>query len=163
MTSKKWFYISMFLLVMNLGTLSFILIAKGGKRGPNERQNREQFMSKRLGLSQAQTESMRTLRVEHFKQMKQLEMKLSKEKQALFNKSISEASAVDIAENLNKLNDLHREADSLTYVHFSEMRAVCREDQKAKYDQFLMEMMRRGLGSHGGPMKGRDENAPSRH
>ncbi len=163
MKSKKWFYISMFLLVMNLGTLSFILIAKGGKRELNERQNREQFMSKRLGLSQSQTESMRELRDAHFKQMKQLEMKLSKEKQELFNKSTYQASALDIVENLNRLNDLHREADSLTYMHFSKMRAVCTVDQRAKYDQFLQELMRKGLGPHGGPMKGRDENGPPRH
>ncbi len=160
MRSKKWFYISVGLVVINLITIFVVLSPKILKKSREDRGNKEQYMAKKLGLSDTQISAMQTLRQGHFKEIKQLERRLFKIKGELFKRSSGEVNSEQLNIDLQSMAQLQVKIDSLTFTHFVEMRAVCSEDQLEKFDEFLSEIMKRGFeGRRGGS---REKGNPER-
>ncbi|MEQ8523711.1 periplasmic heavy metal sensor [Gracilimonas sp.] len=142
------------MLVLNLAALTTIWFGSPVTRDWNYRNNGNQgrtqvhkFMQKELGLSEAQTDSISTLRKAHFGEMRKLRNNLEVQRQAYFDFIMSENSDNPSQRDslLNELTRQYIEVEGALYVHLSEMKSVLNSSQQKKFKQLMRETL---LKSH---------------
>ena len=123
------------LIVMN-GCLLFYFLDNG--RGPGEQPppNRDKIIIEALELDRDQQEQFKQLKTEHHDRM----MEINDQSNQLLEHYFSllhdgraeEKDTIEI-----RLAKLEQQRVSVTYAHFDDLKKLCHEDQKEKFDAFL--------------------------
>ena len=150
MESKKlpfWKIFAIALLIINTLILSFILLERTGQGSTNR--GPAAFIIKQLHFNDSQIIAFEKLKLTHQDSVQQLreQGKMLREKyfSLLRNhaNSISEKAINDQASDLvNKIAANQIAIESVTYRHFSQVKNICDDDQKQKFDSIILEIVR---------------------
>ena len=112
------------------------------ERGPHHRGPGE-FIQRELNFNETQQQQFKLLREAHHDSVKMLREQMKELKSQLFvfdEKSKNENSALKVA---TEIGGLQQKIELITYKHFAEVRALCNEEQKKKFDTIIKDVMRR--------------------
>ena len=153
MTANKkiWIIALVILVAINVGSLSFLWLTRNPTT-TNERPRRmrdaktEQYISRRMGLSDDQRVQFREARKRHFQKLQPIQRELHKTRRKLYQMNNDEVPVEHINEDLAKIASLHKTIDSLTYIHFMELRSYCTAEQIDKFNAVIRDMQRNARG-----------------
>jgi protein CpxP len=135
----KWLWVLGGLLFLNLSLLLYILLNKNGSPG---RQPPRVVFEETLDFSPDQREQFEILKKEHQQMMVLKNQQIRKLKDKLFTNLGVDNTSNQAKELAVKVGILVSEIDLETRMHFEEVRAICNDDQKAKFDITIQEMLR---------------------
>jgi hypothetical protein len=145
------------LLLINIATLGFIWyttikIKTEQEMRPPRPDNKGSFLADELGFTGEQLNKFDTLRKEHHQRVQKIIREAKELKDQLFDciKTEDDAKAKEFA---GKLSENNKAMELLTYEHFKEVRKICKEEQKVKFDRILIELVR-GLEAQSPPPMG---------
>jgi len=141
------------LLVVNIGTLSFIWLhhGHGGPPPPHGRGDVAGFLTHELNFSPEQEKQFDQLREEHHHAMEKFQDEGRERHHQLFDllhASTADSAAIQsaakgIAENQSQI-------EVVTFHHFQQVRAICNPEQQKKFDEIIDEALRMmAPGPHG--------------
>ena len=157
--TKSRIYIFLIILLALLNVALMLFLWKGppskfGRGGPGREQARlEFFLERELGLSEEQMRQYSQLRKAHFQEVRQEFRKARRLKSTLFDLVGKENNAMEKQQILEQIAKTQLAIDSLTFIHFENLRNICDEDQQLKFDQVIKKVMRR-LDRPGPPRRG---------
>ncbi len=139
------------LAILNVFSLGFIWyghIKNHSKDFPRlkARSKSEMIMKKEIGLSQEQMDQFKKARRSHFEKLRPIETKLREEKKRLYQANVRNEKPESVSPILRRIGELQIEIDSLTYIHFAELRSYCDDSQIDDFDKMLAKMLRREFG-----------------
>lgn len=135
------------LLLANIALVLFLLTGKknsdnrphGGRIEPSE------MMVKELGMTEEQKIEYKTLKEEHFKNVRPLFDSVRAAKTAFYALVKEQEVDDNILDSLSrKISARQAELDKLTFAHFRRVRNIFTPEQQLKYDAFIQKMMQRG-------------------
>lgn len=155
---NKWAAIIILLLVaLNIATLtSFFLLRDrqpGGRRGNPS--GAMEFLVKELGLDSVQKQKLMVFKQDHRQKMEEVKRKNKEVKEALFDllkNTDTPDSVVEKAANASVVYDV--QAEIITFKHFQQIRNLCTEEQKKKFDAVIQQVLRMLASQPGGPPRG---------
>ena len=160
---KSLYIIVGVLLLINIATLGFIWYTGlqsriGPPRIPPMQDGKNSFLANELGFTKEQAESFDSLKNEHRRGMEKILGQTKEFKDQLFEciKTGDDARAKVLSE---KIADNQKATELLTYEHFKDIRKICNEQQREKFDRILKELVR-GIGVQGPPGDGRQPDGP---
>jgi len=143
------------LIVLNLGTLSFIFITYGkhrhhGKHRHAGKDNPGEFIIQELGFSETQVKQFDDLKLEHQTQMKTYRdsIKTQREKLPDLITTGNNSGADSVA---TKIGGYQKGIEICTYDHFKKVYALCDEKQKTKFKNIIGDVLTRMAPHHGRP------------
>lgn len=137
MKSLKFYKtLSILLLVLNLGTISFFLFTKP----PHPPKPGEHQISNEIGLDGAVKKKVDALEAKHHKEKRALMKRDFKLHQQLY-KELSDTSAAE--ELITKINENREELETMTFKFFSEVAENCNKEQRQKLDEMINHSLRR--------------------
>ena len=177
---NKWWAIAFLLLIaFNVATLIAFWLIRDKRSGPPPGAGVDvvEFLSKELGFDSVQKEKLAHLHDVHQMKMRALRKNNRDAKNDFFDllqqQDITDSALQKAAQESTKYNE---ETDILTFRHFQQVRALCTEAQKKKFDSVIQEVLRmnappppgshpgppprRGEGMHDGPPPGDEERRP---
>ncbi|TRX49026.1 periplasmic heavy metal sensor [Fulvivirga sp. M361] len=143
---KKIYTIGFFVLLVVNAFLAFLII----KRPPHPAAPRDakDRISQELNLSEEQKTLFFKMARAHGQQMREIRG----EQRAVIKEYFSQLSNKPLGnakeETLVQILALEEKKLKTTYAHFEELRAICTEDQLARYDEIINEMIYRLLGQN---------------
>jgi protein CpxP len=149
--SKFLMIVVIFLLVLNVGTLSFMLITRGGPpHGHPHGNGPADFIIKELGFDDQQQAAFNDLKSEHRQQMTMIEDSLRKQRELLPELIVSgdRAKADSLA---TIIGNGQKKIEMYTFDHFVKVRALCNEEQKKKFKEIIGEILQMMGPRKGGP------------
>ncbi len=138
------------LVLFNLATLTMLWLGKDLPR-PKGHPGGEKLLEEELGLNENQQRQITDLREQHFNSAEGLRRRsrdLRNQLHVLWKKEDSEKEAKKIAE---QIGDLQEELEVEIFRHFSSIRKILDDGQKAKFDKIVTDVLRRGDRGPGGP------------
>ncbi|MES2003245.1 MAG: hypothetical protein V4450_01895 [Bacteroidota bacterium] len=164
----KWWGIAFIILVaLNIATLSAFWLLKNKRPGPpgDPGSGVVDFMVKELGFDSIQKQKLILLREEHQQKVRDIRRNNHEAKNAFFallpQTDISDSVLAKAAQAAVVFD---RQLDMLTFRHFQEVRKLCSEEQKKKFDNIIQEVLRMAAppppGNPQGPPPRRDGNRP---
>ena len=169
--NKGWAIAFILLVVMNMATLATFWWLKEKKAGPGHEPQSgvADFLTKELGFDSLQNQSLRLLRDAHQLQIRELRKGNREVKEAFFEllkqPNISD-SMVEAA--AKKSFQFDEQSEILTFHHFQQIRNLCTDTQKTKFDKIIQEVLRmmapppRGGGRPNGPPPQGENGRPPR-
>jgi len=126
------------LVLINIATLAFMWMQQDKQQPRGE--GALEYLTKELKLSDAQQQQFKALRDEHRASHKTLRKKRKKLHDDFFdalkgNDSLLVDRLADSIAAFQKVQELS------TFYHFKKIRAICREEQKKKFDELIKETM----------------------
>lgn len=164
---NKWTSVAFVLLViLNLITLAaFWLMYVREPRYPAGRQpGMIDFLVKELQLNTDQEKQLMLLRDEHRQQMEEIRRHNRDAKNVFFDLLEQQGDMTDsaLAEAVKQAVRYDAETDMLTFRHFQKIRALCNEEQKARFHSILRQVLQMMAPPPGNqqppPPHGRGEN-----
>jgi protein CpxP len=142
------------LLVANLVLVYFFVTARGGYGKREGRKDPMEMMAKELKMTDQQQKDFKSMKEEHFKNIRPLfdSMRLIKSSFfSLMKDSLVTDSAITAAEQ--QVLAQQGRLDRMTFEHFRRVRQLFTAEQLPKYDSFISKMMdrRRGPDRSGNP------------
>ncbi len=131
------------LLVLNFGTLGYLFLGKGHRNGgmPHHPPKPDKVIIERLKLTPAQIEVFEGLKQEHRGGINQLNEASKQLYQAYFGLLKTDTADIAAAQVLEqRLAAVQTQKDSVTFNHFIKLRALCTEEQKPLFDDFVDEL-----------------------
>lgn len=140
------------LLISNLALVGFMVFGNKQK-GKTQRPRGEDFSNyfkKELNFSEEQSAKFQQMITRHFEKLKPIMGEVRKAKDSMFNlmrqpaipsDSVLQNAAENIAQK-QKLQELQN------FYHFRQVRELCNEEQKPKFDSLISKMINRSFG-HG--------------
>lgn len=106
----------------------------------------QRFMERELNFSEAQKQAFDELRKEHFRESRAIFNDIKKYRRALFDElqggEANQAQArVDSLTTL--IGNAQARLDAAIYEHFMEVRNMCNEEQKQKFDRIIQKVIQR--------------------
>ena len=153
--SRVYVFLIILLAVLNVALIVFFWkgpISKFGRHGGPFKL--EYFLEKKLELTQEQMHEYRQLRKTHFQEVALQLRKMRGLKGELFDLVGQEDNTGKRADILEQIGKTQLTIDSLTFVHFENLREICNDDQQLKFDNVIKEVMRR-IERQGPPSRGR--------
>lgn len=145
------------LLLINIATLGFIWYTTVNvkaelEKHPPRPDNKGSFLADELGFTGEQLNRFDTLKREHHQGVQKIMEQTKELKDQLFEciKTGDDAKAKELA---GKLSENNKAMELLTYEHFKEVRNICNENQKIKFDRILVDLVR-GLEAQSPPPMG---------
>ncbi len=140
------------LVLINTATLGFMWYTKARTEQdvrPPRPESRNSFLVDELGLTGEQLNRFDTLKKKHHKEVLKITQQTKELKDGLFEciKTGDDAKAKEFA---GRLAENNKAMELLTYEHFKEVRGICNEEQKVKFDRILIELVR-GLEAQSPP------------
>ncbi|MDB4285996.1 hypothetical protein N9933_01695 [bacterium] len=136
------------MVVLNLIALSFLVFRSGsghregpngpppgGPRGPKD------FISRELGFSPDQENAFEQLRKEHFGEVKKLEGMIGERRTSLVKLYAVDDSEEEAKVLFEEISALRVGIEKVTFHHFRQVRNLCDEKQKAKFDNIIEDVM----------------------
>jgi len=154
-------WVVLLLIVMNIVSLSVLWVGhtkgpgKGRGDGPGGK-----FLEERLQLTTAQTRQLRDIREEHFQTMKNLTDDLRKKRERLHGLPRTGDNDSQLDELASEVGNAQAKIETAIYDHFSQIRAICTEEQRELLDKIMMDVLQRGNGRMG-PGNGPPPRRPS--
>ncbi len=147
MDSKKKFYwlwaAIVLLLCLNVATIGWVV--RKLETIPSSRQNPERFMARRLALTPQQLGQYQQSRSQMRRHTKPHEDSLRTLRSTLFGRIKQPAiSDKEINRLLEQMNRHNSQITRLRFQHWQQVRALCKPDQQARFDQ-LINRIERGI------------------
>ena len=140
------------LVVLNIATVSFIMLAPMRFGQPPKGDPVQRFIEQELNLSADQNNKIADLREEFIKNGKYGPAADADAKRALFdllkNPNVSEE---DIRQRATGIGQLETDRSLAIYRHFRMIRALCTPEQQRKFDSFISDVLMRMGGPPGRP------------
>jgi len=132
------------LIVLNIGTLSYLLLNRpGNSRGPGGRERIIEFLSEELNFSSEQRAQVMKLHEENREQIEEIQAEDRKLHDHYFNylnQNNPDSAVVDSMATL--MSHKRKQIEIQTFYHFSMVRTICTEEQKAKFDRIINDALR---------------------
>ena len=143
-----------FLLILNLGTLTFLFFGKGGgrphNRPPHDKEGPAKFIIDELGFDDKQQASFNDLKMEHQSQMRMMEDNIRTQREFLPDIIINDNNAM--ADSVSTvIGGYQKQIEMYTYQHFVKVRAICNEEQKKKFKSIIDDILKMMAPPKGGP------------
>lgn len=144
------------LLLANLALVYFIIT---GKKGSDRREGRKdpmEIMIKELNMTEQQQTAFKSMKDEHFKNIRPLFDSMRSIKSQFF--SLMKDSTVSdsaIQQGEQKVLDQQKRMDMMTFDHFKKLRSLFTTEQLPKYDSLINKMMDRRRGPSRDTSKGK--------
>jgi protein CpxP len=139
-----WGIVVILLVIANVATLAGIWYLKANRdRGITQQLNTANFIIKQVGFDTRQQLVYHQLVEEHRAHVGAIQSELKNAKDALFN-SISDPgfSPGELDSLSSVIGNCEKRLDMLTYQHFKQVRALCKDQQKNKFDNIIKQVMR---------------------
>lgn len=139
-TNKVLIVLVIVLVIVNVGTISFLWFGKHSKKSSERRLKQpqvERYLKKRLKLSNEQVELFTKARESHFSRSTELMKEIRDYRKQLLRIEDDSVAANTIFRNLT---DAHNKFERLTYHHFGELRSYCTESQQKAFDSVMITM-----------------------
>lgn len=138
----------MVMLFLNLAVIAGIWIFRpGGHFLGRERAGQirmQHFIERELNLSEEQIKAFRELRRDHFRETRNINRDIRKYRSSLFALLENEQKDMSKADSLsNVLGEAQQALEKAIYEHFAELRGICNEQQKEKFDRITQKVMLR--------------------
>ena len=144
------------LLISNLALVGFMVFGKkqGGKFQKPRGEDFSNYFKKELNFNEEQSSKFQQLITSHFEKLKPIMGEVRKAKDSMFSlmrqptmpsDSVLQNAAENIAQK-QKLQELQ------SFNHFRQVRDLCNEEQKPKFDSLISKMINRSFG------RGQDRN-----
>lgn len=134
------------LLIINTGLVVFLVMGRKEKnsQSPHSRQDNFELMARELNLQEEQKEQHKSLREEHFKNVRPYYDSIRATKMALYAR-VPDSTVVDkdFAAYDAKVIAWQSKINRLTFEHFRKVRSLLQQDQQLEFDQFVQKMMLR--------------------
>jgi hypothetical protein len=156
---RSLIFIIIFLLLTNLGVLAYFLMnKKSDKPAQNKSQGLGSALKKDVGFDDPQVASYKKMKDEQWKKFKPMLNELYRAKDSLY-KMLSNESASDSSVNAVALyiGEKQKAVELQAYIHFKQIRTLCRPDQLVKYDSVILENMRKLRKGQKGDQKKKDK------
>lgn len=133
------------LLISNLVLLGFMFFGKKGDKKPGERgKSFSEYFEKQLGFTPDQSAKFEQLRDQHFENLKPLLKEVRIAKDSLFSlmrlPQVSDSALDNAAQNLA---EKEKAQELQSFRHFRNVRDLCTEEQKSKFDTLISRMINR--------------------
>lgn len=141
--SKFQTIIIIFLLILNLGTLTFLFIRRPmgpppgmQHRGPNP----GEFIVRELNFDESQKTQFDKLKAEHQQQMRNLRDSIEVERMRLPDVIVNtnDSMAIDAS---TKIGRYQQQVEWFTYQHFVKVYGICNDNQKGKFAGIIGEVL----------------------
>lgn len=130
------------LLLLNAGTLLFLVMGNTSKPGENQRP--DQYIIERLKLDESQQIEFEKLKHEHRAQVVAIEEQVQQKRKEFFSQLRTATPNQQLADSLAlQISALQKEKDMATFIHFSKLRALCTPKQQEVFDTFIDEIRKR--------------------
>ncbi len=143
--NKLWPLIVLLLILINTATLVFFWVSNKKDlptQGEGNRGSAAAYLTKELQLDAAQQAAYKTLREEHQQSMQAIRRQLKEAKDVFFNLLNSpEVDEATINQYASKTAGIEQQLDVLTFHHFKEVRALCNDEQKIKFDGIIKKVV----------------------
>lgn len=150
--SKSGKLVITLLVILNITTLFFLW--RNTKpmqvRGEHDRPRPEEYMKKRLGLTDDQLAKLEQSRRRHFERIAPLENELRETRNKLFMTQTLHPDTVALQIDLQRIGYLQRTIDSLTYAHFMDIRSFCTSEQAEHLARMMQDVAERRFGPRRG-------------
>lgn len=136
-----------FVIMLILNAVLLFLMIRGPKMPPRQSElsnkiDLKEKISRDLELTTDQTKAFHELADKHRKAIKVNAEKQKKVIQSYFNYlSVEEQDQTRLSELLEDIKDLESKKITLTYQHFEELKALCNEDQKARFGLIIQDII----------------------
>ena len=154
-------WVVLLLIVMNIVSLSALWIghSKRPGKGRVDRQG-EKFLETRLSLTTTQISELRDIREGHFPKMMNLTRDFRKARERLHKAPRTGNNDSQLDELAAEVGKAQAKIEREIYDHFSQIRAICTEEQKEIFDKIMIDVLQRGE-RRGGPGNGPPPHRPS--
>lgn len=154
---KSLYIITGLLLLINVATLGFIWYTSFKLRvepplNPPRPDSSNSFLADELRFTGEQAQKFESLKKEHRQGVQNIMLQTKGLKDQLFD-CIKTGDDVKAKELAQKLSENNKAMELLTYEHFKEVRKICSDEQKVKFDKILIELVR-GLEAQSPPPQG---------
>ncbi len=152
--SRLYMFIIAMLVFLNLSCLYFLWKSGTIGNGRDPKFRIENYLTQELKFDHAQQDKFAELRTDHREKVKTIKDKNRKFHENYFDqlKSISiDSQALQLA--LDSITSLQRQIEVVTFDHFYQLRAICTDSQKIKYDEIIQDALR--MFAPGGPPRDR--------
>lgn len=146
-TRNKWGAILILLLIiLNMATITAFWLLRGDHRmGPvaEPRSNAMEFLIKELAFDSSQKQQLLLLKEDHQQKMREVRRNNKEVKDALFallKNTDTPDSVIEKAAGASVVYDV--QAEIITFKHFQQIRKLCNETQKKKFDSIIEEVLR---------------------
>lgn len=154
MTSSKnriLIIVAIVLLACNLVLLGFMFFGKKDNKKNAERgKPLSDFFEKELNFTPEQTQKFRQLRDAHFENLRPYLKEVRKAKDSLFGfmsqPNVSDSIVLNAAENLAQKE---KAQELQSYRHFKQVRDLCTEEQKPKFDTLINKLINKTFARPG--------------
>lgn len=159
--NKRLGWVVLLLIVMNIVSLSALWIGhtkgpgKGRGDGPGGK-----FLEERLELTRAQITQLRDIREGHFPKMMSLTNDFQEKRKRFHGTLSTGANDSQLDELAAEVGKAQAKIEREIYDHFSQIRAICTEEQKAIFDKIMIDVLQKG-DRRGGPGNGPPPRRPS--
>ena len=156
--SRVYVFLIILLALLNVTLMLFMWKgppSKSGRHGLGRNQAKlEFFLTRELELSGEQVKEYQQLRKTHFQEVEEEVRKMRRLKKELFD-LVGEKNNVQKKQKLlTQIGETQSTLDSLTFIHFENLRNICNEAQQSKFDRVIKKVMhrldRQGPRRHGG-------------
>ena len=155
--NKLLYTLIVILVVLNLGTLSFMWYMKLNPPRPETMQapppiSGADFLNEELKFSKEQNEKIEKLREEHFQTVRKIKDEGRGLRDLFFsNLSKPDIDSAKVYEIANAIAMSEKQVELATFYHMRKIREVCDTNQKKKFDEIIQDVLRMGLGPRRGP------------
>lgn len=142
------------LVVLN-GFLIYMLVAQTNLKG--KKPPARNFLTNQLNFSEEQKGIFTELDEEHRERMLDFERKITRQKDNLFSSFQEEDSTIDTRAIIERTSRLEVEKELEVFEFFKQVRAICNEEQKSKFDKIIKRALR---GNKPGPPNRNGDHFP---
>jgi len=103
----------------------------------------DRFLVHKLNLSDEQLNKFEELRISHREEMRVVMDNMKPLKDQLFHFKNTLFNRDSIA---NLIGDFEAKKEIITYSYFNDLRSICNQNQKRKFDKIIRKVMRRASG-----------------
>ncbi len=176
--NKLLFTIIIILILINISTLSLVWYGRLKppppppfppmmERPEGPPPEGKAFLKEQLKLTDAQMEAIDKIRETHISQIRKIKEDMKGLKDKLFsNLKNPSADTNTIKDITTQIGNIEARVDIITFDNFREVRKICTDEQKKKFDEIILDVLRMGApegrpdGRRGPP--GMRENGPPR-
>ena len=132
------------LVILNLGTLTFIWIHRPGNNEiPMKQRNAAEFLTRELNMTSSQKEQFRLLRENHRMMMQAFQRKEQDMHNRFFDLLLSfPADSSLVRQIADSMALTRRNMEMLTFDHFRKIRQILTGEQKKKFDDIFHETLK---------------------
>lgn len=144
-TAKFRWMVFLVVLLMISNSILAVFLFSGKGHGPKGRSAGDTSMViyKQIGLSATQIDSFKIMKDHFFKEMKPIWSEIRTLKDSLYSnmdKGLEDSTYTLLLAEIAKKS---ARADQTMYAHFVEMRALCTEEQKVRFDTIIPKLVTR--------------------